>query len=34
MIDTLEKTLQKRDTIIANIVEDNIDLKKKYNGEI
>jgi len=34
MIDKLEKTLQKRDTLIANIVEDNIDLRKKYNGEI
>jgi transposase len=33
-IEKLEQTLQKRDTLIANIVEDNVDLRKKYNGEV
>lgn len=32
-IKKLEETLQKRDTLIADIVEDNILLRKKYNGE-
>ena len=32
-IKKLEETLQKRDTLIADIVEDNIHLRKKYNGE-
>ncbi len=33
-IEKLEETLQKRDSLIANIVEDNVQLRKKYNGEI
>lgn len=33
-IQKLEETLQKRDTLIADIVEDNIKLRKKYDGEL
>ena len=33
-IESLEENLQKRDTLIAELVEQNADLKKKYNGDV
>lgn len=33
-IESLEENLQKRDTLIAELVEQNAELKKKYNGDV
>lgn len=33
-IKKLEETLQKRDTLIAELVSENIDLKKNENGDV
>jgi transposase-like protein len=32
-IESLEENLQKRDTLIAELVEQNAELKKKYDGD-